>query len=51
MKPTKFEVELALEVVKPESVERAERAEREGKNYWLWNSDPNKVPGKKEQPS
>jgi hypothetical protein len=54
MKPEelpRYDVELALEVVKPECEERAEKSAREGTNVWLWNTDPSKVPGKKELPS
>lgn len=53
--PMGRELALELEIVTPESVERAERFEREGHGFWIWNTTPTDVekvkPGGKGAPS
>lgn len=49
MKPEFFGPELALELVKPECEESKERTTHE--DFWLWNTDPEHVPARKDLPS
>lgn len=52
MKPKPFHFpELQLEIVPTEREERERSPHRAHDNFWVWNTDPSKVPGKKEKPS
>lgn len=51
MREWRNEVEPMLEIV-PTEAEEAERAPTKvHDNYWVWNTDPSKAPGRKERVS